>query len=76
MCRLGAPPGGHAGVGCVWMQYEGLEAESKAVALAQGMAEAAFTQKIFPAGDGELPETRCLPLDLSGSPVSFRHIWK
>ena len=51
------------------MQYEGLEAESKAVALAQGMAEAAFTQKIFPAGDGELPETRCLPLDLSGSPV-------
>lgn len=43
---------------------------------AQGMAEAAFTQKIFPAGDGELPETRCLPLELSGSPVSFRHIWK
>lgn len=48
-------------MGCVWMQYEGLEAESKAVALAQGMAEAAFTQKIFPAGDGELPETRCVP---------------
>lgn len=40
------------------------------------MAEAAFTQKIFPAGDGELPETRCLPLELSGSPVLFRHIWK
>ena len=29
-----------------------LEAESKAVALAQSMAEAAFTQKIFPAGMG------------------------
>lgn len=48
----------------------------EAKTLAQGMAEAAFTQKIFPAGDGELPETRCLPLELSGSPVLFRHIWK
>ena len=44
------------------------------MALAQGMAESAFTQKIFPAGDGELPETRCLPLELSGSPVLFRHM--
>lgn len=61
---------------CGCSMRDRLEAKSKAVALAQGMAEAAFTQKIFPAGDGELPETRCLPLELSGSPVSFRHIWK
>lgn len=61
---------------CGCSMRDRLEAESKAMALAQSMAEAAFTQKIFPAGDGELPEARCLPLELSGSPVLFRYRWK
>lgn len=43
------------------MRRDRLEAKSKAVALAQGMAEAAFTQKISLHKDGELQKPGVCP---------------